>query len=252
MFVCAARALMRAARCRREVSHERRGGSEERMAAMRSAEPVAARLHSRRGHFRDEALLAAADRPLGDRRGNPKGLPSGVAEAPRSYITMIYGLYLSASGILANSYNVDVLANNLANSESVGFKRDMTLFRQRLTQAQLERKAGDWSDPLLEKIGGGLAVNPTVVDTQQGELESDRQCAGPGNRRERVLCRQGCQRHPPHPRRSFHGERQRGTGHEQLAGEQSPGQSAAADRSLRRGADVRSELTAASRRTASR
>lgn len=85
---------------------------------------------------------------------------------------MIYGLYLSASGILANSYNVDVLANNLANSESVGFKRDMTLFRQRLTQAQIEHKAGDWSDPLLEKMGGGLSVNPTVIDTQQGALES--------------------------------------------------------------------------------
>jgi flagellar basal body rod protein FlgG len=85
---------------------------------------------------------------------------------------MIYGLYLSASGILANSYNVDVLANNLANSESVGFKRDMTLFRQRLTAAQESHKAGDWSDPLLEKMGGGLSVNPSAIDTSQGELES--------------------------------------------------------------------------------
>jgi flagellar basal-body rod protein FlgG len=84
---------------------------------------------------------------------------------------MIYGLYLSATGILANSYNVDVLANNLANSETVGFKRDRTLFRQRLTRAQLINRP-DQSDPLLEKMGGGLAVNPTVIDTQQGELES--------------------------------------------------------------------------------
>ena len=85
---------------------------------------------------------------------------------------MIYGLYLSATGVLANSYNVDVLANNLANSETVGFKRDTTLFRQRLTQAQMSNQAGDRSDPLLEKIGGGLAVNPTVINMQQGELES--------------------------------------------------------------------------------
>jgi flagellar basal-body rod protein FlgF len=84
---------------------------------------------------------------------------------------MIYGLYLSATGILANSYNVDVLANNLANSETVGFKRDLTLFRQRLTRAQLTNRP-DQSDPLLETMGGGLAVNPTVIDTQQGELES--------------------------------------------------------------------------------
>jgi flagellar basal-body rod protein FlgF len=85
---------------------------------------------------------------------------------------MIYGLYLSATGILANSYNVDVLANNLANSETVGFKRDLTLFRQRLTQAQQSNHAGDWSDPILEKMGGGLSVNPSVIDTQQGELEA--------------------------------------------------------------------------------
>ncbi len=91
---------------------------------------------------------------------------------PLGIIQMIYGLYLSASGVLANSYNVDVLANNLANSESVGFKRDMTLFRQRLTATQQQHKAGDWSDPLLEQIGGGLSVNPSAIDTQQGELES--------------------------------------------------------------------------------
>jgi flagellar basal body rod protein FlgG len=35
---------------------------------------------------------------------------------------MIYGLYLSASGIAANSYRQDVIANNLANSETSGFK----------------------------------------------------------------------------------------------------------------------------------
>jgi flagellar basal-body rod protein FlgF len=82
------------------------------------------------------------------------------------------GLYLSASGVLANNYNVDVLANNLANSESIGFKRDMTLFRQRLTAAQESHKAGDWTDPILEKMGGGLAVNPTMIDSSQGELET--------------------------------------------------------------------------------
>jgi flagellar basal-body rod protein FlgF len=84
---------------------------------------------------------------------------------------MIYGLYLSATGILANSYNIDTLSNNLANSESVGFKRDLTLFRERLTQQQESNHAQDWSDPVLEKIGGGLTVNPTVIDSQQGEME---------------------------------------------------------------------------------
>ena len=46
---------------------------------------------------------------------------------------MIYGLYLSATGIMANSYKQDVLANNLANSETVGFKRDLAYFQERPT-----------------------------------------------------------------------------------------------------------------------
>ena len=44
---------------------------------------------------------------------------------------MMYGLYLSATGVLANSYRQDVIANNLANSETVGFKRDTALLRKR-------------------------------------------------------------------------------------------------------------------------
>ena len=35
-------------------------------------------------------------------------------------INMIYGLYLSATGVMTNSYRQDVIANNLANAETVG------------------------------------------------------------------------------------------------------------------------------------
>ena len=44
---------------------------------------------------------------------------------------MNYGLYLSATGVLANTYRQDVIANNLANSETVGFKRHLATFQQR-------------------------------------------------------------------------------------------------------------------------
>lgn len=84
---------------------------------------------------------------------------------------MIYGLYLSATGVLANSYRQDVIANNLANAETVGFKRDLALFHERLTASQEERHLGQWSDPRLENLGGGLLASPTTVDITQGELE---------------------------------------------------------------------------------
>jgi flagellar basal body rod protein FlgG len=84
---------------------------------------------------------------------------------------MIYGLYLSASGVLTNSYRQDVIANNLANAETVGFKRDLALFRERLTQAQTDPTSADWSNDQLEALGGGLFASPTAVDSRQGDLE---------------------------------------------------------------------------------
>ncbi|HEX4796501.1 MAG TPA: flagellar hook basal-body protein [Humisphaera sp.] len=84
---------------------------------------------------------------------------------------MIYGLYLSAQGLIANSYRQDVLANNLANSETTGFKRDLAFFRERPTAMQERNRPGDWSDPLQEQLGGGLLAQATMVDRSQGELE---------------------------------------------------------------------------------
>ena len=47
---------------------------------------------------------------------------------------MNYGLYLSANGALTSMYRQDVVANNLANLQTVGFKPDMVATRQRLPQ----------------------------------------------------------------------------------------------------------------------
>jgi flagellar basal-body rod protein FlgF len=84
---------------------------------------------------------------------------------------MIYGLYLSATGVLTNSYRQDVISNNLANAETVGYKKNVALFQQRLTEAQEQRSPSE-SSSLLENIGGGLLCAPTLVDSSQGELET--------------------------------------------------------------------------------
>jgi flagellar basal body rod protein FlgG len=83
---------------------------------------------------------------------------------------MLYGLYLSATGVMTSSYKQDVVANNLANSESVGFKRDIASFRERLTEAAA-RGQPRLSHPMLENLGGGILAAPTLIDTRQGELE---------------------------------------------------------------------------------
>ena len=83
---------------------------------------------------------------------------------------MNYGLWLSATGVVTNAYRQDVIANNLANSETVGYKRNVALFQQRLTEAQARRRP-DESDPLLDHIGGGILCSPTLVDSSQGDIE---------------------------------------------------------------------------------
>jgi flagellar basal-body rod protein FlgF len=85
---------------------------------------------------------------------------------------MIYGLYLSATGVLTNSHRQDVIANNLANSETVGFKRNAAMFQQRLAESQEARLGPNASDPMLDGIGGGLLLSPTQVDLSQGDLEN--------------------------------------------------------------------------------
>ncbi len=83
---------------------------------------------------------------------------------------MNYGLYLSASGALSNMHRQDVLANNLANMNTVGFKPDQVDNRQRLPE-RLESPGG-FTDPklMLERIGGGLFIQPTRADLSQGAL----------------------------------------------------------------------------------
>lgn len=90
---------------------------------------------------------------------------------------MIYGLWLSATGMMTSAYRQDVIANNIANSETVGFKKDLALIQQRNTESQERSQSGRSSagasagDPVLQNLGGGMFATPTLIDASQGELE---------------------------------------------------------------------------------
>lgn len=83
---------------------------------------------------------------------------------------MIYGLYASASGVIASSHKQDVHANNLANIETSGFKRALALVQERPSEAVESGRPGT-SNPLLDEIGGSLFLSPTSIDLSQGPLE---------------------------------------------------------------------------------
>ncbi len=97
---------------------------------------------------------------------------------------MIYGLYNSAAGMMVSEYRQSVLANNIANAETVGFKRDVATFAERLPEAQAGGRDGP-SDPGMAGLSGGTWLGRTFTDhspaakTQTG-MWSDVSLDGPG------------------------------------------------------------------------
>ncbi len=81
---------------------------------------------------------------------------------------MIYGLYHSAAGMLVNEYRQSVLANNIANAETVGFKRDVAVFADR---PQADRGAAPATDPrfaAVREMSGGIWLGRTQTDFSEG------------------------------------------------------------------------------------
>jgi flagellar basal-body rod protein FlgF len=76
---------------------------------------------------------------------------------------MIYGLYQSAAGMLTNEYRQAVLANNIANADTVGFKRDVATLAERVPA----RRSGDRQGPSavdVAGLSGGLWLGQTYTD----------------------------------------------------------------------------------------
>jgi len=83
---------------------------------------------------------------------------------------MPYGLYLSADGAHAQSTRLEVIANNLANVDTVGFKRDLAVFQARHAEA-IEQGLEAPGSGSISDIGGGIMVRQTKTDFSQGPMK---------------------------------------------------------------------------------
>jgi len=83
---------------------------------------------------------------------------------------MTYGMYISAAGAEAQSKRIETISNNLANVDTVGFKRQLAVLKARhaeaVEQGQLTSGAG-----AIEDIGGGVFTHETVTDFSQGLIK---------------------------------------------------------------------------------
>ncbi|MCE9583809.1 MAG: flagellar hook-basal body protein [Planctomycetes bacterium] len=74
---------------------------------------------------------------------------------------MSNGMFIAAAGMLAEDARADVIANNLANVRTAGFRKDFISFRQRLMRAQSGTGVPGQSVP-------GLVIDRTAWDRQPG------------------------------------------------------------------------------------
>lgn len=76
---------------------------------------------------------------------------------------MPYGLYISAEGALAQSQRMEVIANNLANLETPGFKRELAVFQARYAEA-IEQGRDYPGSGSINDVGGGVMLSHTQTD----------------------------------------------------------------------------------------
>ena len=70
---------------------------------------------------------------------------------------MPYGFYISAEGAHAQAKRLEILANNLANVDTAGFKRELAVFRARNAEAT-QRGEDVRGSGSLNDLGGGVLV----------------------------------------------------------------------------------------------
>ncbi len=82
-----------------------------------------------------------------------------------------YGLWLSAAGMKVNQHRQTILANNMANANTTGFKHDIAVVAQRRVESQSSPGSSPFAHPILDGIAGGVDVRPTYHNFGQGRIE---------------------------------------------------------------------------------
>ncbi len=84
---------------------------------------------------------------------------------------MIRSLRTGVSGLLSHQNKLDVVSNNIANANTVAFKRSRVAFTEMLAQELMGvgRQGGEHSNPAY--IGNGVAVSSIDKNWQQGAFE---------------------------------------------------------------------------------
>ncbi len=89
----------------------------------------------------------------------------------RERVAMIYGMYLSTMGALAQSHRHATISNNLANTNTNGFKPDWSLFKEVPVENEFHPERSMHWDRILMNTGGGVWNETTFTDFQPGPMD---------------------------------------------------------------------------------
>ncbi|MFA6856408.1 MAG: flagellar basal-body rod protein FlgF [Treponema sp.] len=94
---------------------------------------------------------------------------------------MIRGWYIGASGMNAQQNRLDAISNNLANVDTTGYKRDITVSKN-FSELLLRRTNADGvyetpfgsadAAPVIGKLGLGVETNENYTDFEQGSFKA--------------------------------------------------------------------------------
>ncbi len=92
---------------------------------------------------------------------------------------MLRGIHTSASGMAAMQSRLDIVSNNIANVDLVGYKRDVAIFKE-FPNIQIRRGRDDGlvsfplgsydNMPFVGKLGTGVELNESYTIFEQGSL----------------------------------------------------------------------------------
>ena len=83
---------------------------------------------------------------------------------------MPYGLYISADGAQAQLQRMEVIANNLANVETTGFKRELGIVQARYSEAAQQGLSTPGAGT-IDDLGGGVQLAETKTDFSPGAIQ---------------------------------------------------------------------------------
>lgn len=84
---------------------------------------------------------------------------------------MIRGLYTAASGMLAESMRTDVISNNLANANTAGYKKDVSIMKD--FASMLITRINDGPDaPVIGSLGVGAVVDEVATAHSTGAMRT--------------------------------------------------------------------------------